>query len=670
MSIIRMQKVAVLGLDADKKRLMSELMDLGVVELTDCSAMSGEDFRNINLTQDAAPETVELFEKKVFDAAQALEVLEKYGEIKEPLFHTRRRVKKPQFKGIGESEEQTRAKIDKLLNLAEKIKNASDRINRMESDTAMLTPWKSFDLSLAERGTQTTDITLGVIPKTDFRSFSEVTEKLQSASAEGENAEAMQYCMIKQVSEDKDYMYAALVTGKEETKAVMMQLREIGFSELNLSAFAGTADENLKQLNKEKQEAEETLQKLKEEIKNLKAWKEPVEDYADYFTVEADKERSREKLLRTSETFLLEGWLPVRTKARVTQILDENNACYQFRDPEEGEEVPVLLENKSFFQPTEAITEMYSLPSYWGFDPTSIYSLFYIIFFGMMFSDAGYGLLLAIGCGVILKKFDLEGTTFKMIKLFFYCGISTTVWGVLFGGFFGDLIGVFSNTFLGKQIAFNAVWFNPLEDPMKLLIFSLILGVIHLFIGMGIQAFMQIKDGKFVDAVCDEGFWYLTILGLCAWLCGSAAFDSAVLSTAGMWMSIAGAIGLLIAGGRGRKGIGKIVGGFSNLYNITSWISDILSYARLLALGLATGVIAQVVNTMGSLFGGGIAGLILFLLIFAVGHAVNFAINLLGAFIHSARLQYVEFFGKFYVDGGEPFDPLRRKTKYIRVDEE
>ena len=205
---------------------------------------------------------------------------------------------------------------------------------------------------------------------------------------------------------------------------------------------------------------------------------------------------------------------------------------------------------------------------------------------------------------------------------------------------------------------------------MKLLIFSLILGVIHLFIGMGIQAFMQIKDGKFVDAVCDEGFWYLTILGLCAWLCGSAAFDSAVLPTAGMWMSIAGAIGLLIAGGRGRKGIGKIVGGFSNLYNITSWISDILSYARLLALGLATGVIAQVVNTMGSLFGGGIAGLILFLLIFAVGHAVNFAINLLGAFIHSARLQYVEFFGKFYVDGGEPFDPLRRKTKYIRVDEE
>ena len=173
-----------------------------------------------------------------------------------------------------------------------------------------------------------------------------------------------------------------------------------------------------------------------------------------------------------------------------------------------------------------------------------------------------------------------------------------------------------------------------------------------------------------MDAVCDEGFWYVMILGLAAWLCGSAVFDSAVLSTIGMWMSIAGAVGLLFAGGRGKKGFGKVTGGLANLYNITSWISDILSYARLLALGLATGVIAQVVNTMGSLFGGGIAGLVLFILIFAVGHAINFAINMLGAFIHSAILQYVEFFGKFYIDGGEPFEPFRRKTKYVRIEDE
>ena len=203
---------------------------------------------------------------------------------------------------------------------------------------------------------------------------------------------------------------------------------------------------------------------------------------------------------------------------------------------------------------------------------------------------------------------------------------------------------------------------------MKLLIFSLALGVVHLFIGMGIKAYMQIKEGKWFDAVCDEGFWYMVIVGLLAWLGGASI--SPALPQIGKWMTIIGAAGLLLTGGRHNKGIGKITGGLSNIYNITSYMSDILSYARLLALGLATGVIAQVVNTMGSLFGGGAAGLIALLVIFVFGHALNIAINALGAFIHASRLQYVEFFGKFYEDGGEPFNPFRKKTKYIKIEQE
>ena len=202
---------------------------------------------------------------------------------------------------------------------------------------------------------------------------------------------------------------------------------------------------------------------------------------------------------------------------------------------------------------------------------------------------------------------------------------------------------------------------------MKLLILSLALGIVHIFIGMGIKAYMQIKEGKWFDAVCDEGFWYITILGLIAWLGGGTV--STALPKVGMYMSIIGAAGLLLTGGRHNKGFGKITGGLSNIYSITSYMSDILSYARLLALGLATGVIAQVVNTMGTLFGGGFGGLIALVLIFILGHALNLAINALGAFIHSSRRQYVEFFGKFYLDGGEPFDPFRRKTKYIKLED-
>lgn len=669
MSIVKMQKIAVLGLDRDKKRLMSALMDLGVIELTelkpDTGSEAGENWGTF-LAGDVASGEAEQYARKVSEATRALEALNKFGQLKEPLIFTRRRVTPSHMREVERAEEKTGETIGKILALEDGIKAANDHINKAVSDIMMLTPWENFDLELDCVHTRASNITLGVIPKAERKTFDEVLAGIDKP----ENKEAFAYADLKQVSEDKEFLYAAMLSGRKETAACISALKNIGFSEVDLSAFSGTVKENLIKLNREKEEAELQAERLKKQIEKEASSKEAIEEYADLYTIFEDRERIREKLLCTKKTFMLEGWIPARMTGTAAEILDGNGAYYKLREPEEKEDVPVLLENKSFFAPTEAITQMYALPAYRGFDPTSIYALFYIAFFGMMFSDAGYGLLLTIGCGVILKKFDLEGTMYKMIKLFFYCGISTTIWGALFGGFFGDLIGVFSGTFLGKQIAFNAVWFNPLDDPMKLLIFSLILGVIHLFIGMGIQAYMQLKEGRIMDAICDEGVWYVTILGIAAWLCGSAVLDSAAVSTIGMWVSAAGAVGLLVAGGRGKKGFGKITGAFANLYNITGWISDILSYARLLALGLATGVIAQVVNTMGTLFGGGVAGLILFVLIFAVGHAINFAINMLGAFVHSARLQYVEFFGKFYLDGGEPFEPFRRKTKYIRIEDE
>jgi V/A-type H+-transporting ATPase subunit I len=238
----------------------------------------------------------------------------------------------------------------------------------------------------------------------------------------------------------------------------------------------------------------------------------------------------------------------------------------------------------------------------------------------------------------------------------------------MFGGWFGDIVAVVSRNFTGHEVSLDPIWFNPIEDPMTLLYFSLALGIVHLFVGMGIKAYMQIKDGQWFEAVCDEGFWYLTILGLLGWLGGGSV--APWLAVVGKWMAIVGALGLLLTGGRHNKGLGKITGGLGNLYNITSYLSDILSYARILALGLATGVIAQVVNTMGSMLGGGIKGAIFLVIVFIVGHALNLAINVLGAFIHTSRLQYIEFFGKFYEDGGEPFDPFRKKTRYIKISEE
>lgn len=656
MSIINMQRIAVIGLDTEKEKLMNQLMDFGAVELTDQSAKLSEEIWAESTSIDEDREKITALEGQINRAEQALEVIEKYGDIKNPLFKTRRTVKKSQMGHILEEKVKNRNNVDYLLELNDRIHTLTEKLNKLNQDTAFLNPWVNYDLPLETTGTERTVIFTGILPAgTD-------TAEL-GVRLEGE----IETVLFKVVGSDKDMLYAAALTPEERQDDVLALLKQFGFSQITFKEMAGTASENLERIKGEKDVLEDEISKTAAEIGAAAGMKEGIEEYSDVLTISLDKEKIRAKLLKTRKTFFIEGWVPKRCVEKTAAILDENGCFYTFRDPLEDEEVPVLMENPSMVVPFEAITEMYSLPDYHGFDPTSIFALFYAVFFGMMLSDAGYGILMAAGCFFALKKFELEGMTYKMVKLFFYCGISTIIWGALFGGWFGDIVAVFSRTFLGREAALEPIWFNPLDDPMKLLILSLALGVVHIFIGMGIKAYMQIKEGKWFDAVCDEGFWYITIIGLIAWLGGGTV--NPALPKAGMYMSIAGAAGLLLTGGRHNKGFGKITGGLSNIYSITSYMSDILSYARLLALGLATGVIAQVVNTMGTLFGGGTLGLIALTVIFLFGHTLNLAINALGAFIHSSRLQYVEFFGKFYIDGGEPFDPFRKKTKYIKLED-
>lgn len=656
MSIVNMQRVAVIGLDTEKEKLMNQLMDFGAVELTDQSEKLSEEIWAQTASVDEDREKVISLEAKANRAEQALEVIDRYGDIKHPLFRTRRAVKKSQMDKLIEGEEKNEKNVDYILGLNDRIHSINEKINKLIQDEAFLSPWVNYDLPLETEGTETTAVFTGVLPVgTD-------TEKLNARLEE-----EIERVLFKVVGRDKDLIYTAALTPKERQEDVLAILKQFGFSQTAFKGYTQTVGENLKRIAGEKDVLEKQKEETAAEIAAAAGMKDGIEEYSDILTIMLDKEKIRTKLLKTRKTFFIEGWVPEKCVPKASAILEENGCYYTFRDPLEDEEVPVLLHNSSAVVPFEAVTEMYSLPDYRGFDPTSIFALFYAVFFGMMLSDAGYGILMAVGCFIVLKKFNLEGMTYKMIKLFFYCGISTIIWGALFGGWFGDIVAVFSRTFLGKEVVLQPIWFNPLDDPMKLLILSLALGIVHIFIGMGIKAYMQIKEGKWLDAVCDEGFWYITILGLIAWLGGGTV--STALPKVGMYMSIIGAAGLLLTGGRHNKGFGKITGGLSNIYSITSYMSDILSYARLLALGLATGVIAQVVNTMGTLFGGGFGGLIALVLIFILGHALNLAINALGAFIHSSRLQYVEFFGKFYLDGGEPFDPFRRKTKYIKLED-
>lgn len=215
---------------------------------------------------------------------------------------------------------------------------------------------------------------------------------------------------------------------------------------------------------------------------------------------------------------------------------------------------------------------------------------------------------------------------------------------------------------------------------MKLLIYSMAFGLVHLFVGLGIKGYMLLKDGKVLDFFCDVILWYVFLAGLLMMLIPSDIFASIaqtkivfppIVNTLAKALAIIGALGLLLMSGRANKNpVLRIALGAYDIYNITGWLSDVLSYSRLLALGLATGVIASVVNQMGSMFGKGVVGAIGFVIVFLVGHTLNLAINLLGAYVHTNRLQFVEFFGKFYEGGGKPFEPFESDTKYVDIKEE
>lgn len=650
-----MQKLAVIGLDTEKEILMSKLSALGAVELIDQKEKLEDELWKDMVVQDDNMAYAQQLDRKAGRAQAALEIIERFDTSKAPLFATRKRMKRKDVEAMAADLSGVEAEIDEILSYGDEMHRINERMNKIDADVLYLGTWRGYDLPLETVQTKLCAVHKGTFPAD--KNPDEICKAME---------ETFDGFSFQVVSRTKELSYVAWISLKENDLDLLEAMKGYGFTEAAFGELTGTPAECFDRLLAEKETKQSELVKIEAEVAARAGAKEGVEAYFDIISMEAEKEKNRSKLLKTGQTFFLEGWIPEKCVQAAEAALAETECYYVFAEPGEDEKPPVLLDNSALITPFESVTEMYALPAYGSFDPTKIFAGFYVVFFGMMLSDAAYGILMSIACFIIVKKYDLEGMAAKMMKLFFYCGISTTFWGALFGGWFGDIATVVANVFFDKEFVIKPLWFNPIEDPIKLLIFSLALGVVHLFTGLGIKAYMDIKDGRWFDAVCDEGFWILTISGICAWLGGAMAIPA--IAGVGQWMTIIGVLGLLLTGGRKRKGLGKVIGGFSNVYNITSYLSDILSYSRILALGLATGVIAQVVNTMGSIFGGGIVGAILLLCIFIFGHILNLAINVLGAYVHTCRLQYVEFFGKFYEDGGEPFEPMGSKTKYIRIE--
>lgn len=655
MATVKMNKLSVIGMNEEKSALLKELMDLGAVEVSEpLDKLQDEEWQKL-VVKDGDEATVAEYDKKIADTDSALSLIARYSSSKKPMFETRKVVTEQEYELMLESEDSFASEIEIINNCGEQINEAFSKINAAEALKSALQPWRIYELPIDMKETDSLCIKLGLMPP--LTEVDKIDEEIASHGFES---------AIHLVNKDKEQAYISAWFFKTDEDAVMGILKSHGFTNAPINELEGTAAENIAAAERTIKAQEQKRSELENKIKEMKEAKSHAEEYHDMMVVNRDKARVRSSLLKTDETFTFDGWAPKYETGKIEKLLEKYTCWYELTEPEEDDDVPVRLTNKKFFAPIEFITEMYSLPNWKEIDPTSIFSIFYIIFFGIMFGDVGYGLIL---CGLsmyFLKKNKLyEGGAYKLFNVLFYSGISSIFWGVMFGSFFGDIIPVVARTFFGKEIIINPLWLDPAKSPMIFLVFSCGLGVIHLFVGMGIKAYEQIRDGKLLDACNDVFAWYLIVVGIILMLFGSKV--SAGAPKIGKIMAIIGVAAAIILPFILNKGVSKGLG-IWNLYSgVTGNLSDILSYSRLLGLGLASTSIAQVFNFLASMGGKSVVGVIMFIIISLLGHSLNFGINALGAFVHSCRLQYVEFFGRFYEGEGRAFKPFNKDTKYINV---
>ncbi|MDE6666109.1 MAG: V-type ATP synthase subunit I [Ruminococcus sp.] len=650
MAKLRMKKIELIALLTDSKKIVELLQRRGVVEI---SRNDDEELDNTNVTA-----VVGEFEKFRSTVAQSLDVLEKYAPEKvsvTDMFGGKTEVEKHDFGKGAMRLEKIMSVAGDIVSSSQEIAEAEKSISQIDIKCDILKQWAELDIPLNFKGTATTTAFIGSLPS---------GVSLENNIPDGSYSEI--------ISKSKEQTNIFIICSKETADKTEEFLRKSSF--VPISETENETPKNIiERCINERKVFERRCEELGKHIAGLAEHREKLKFAVDYLQMRKDKYNALSSLGFTESTFVLTGYIPEKyTDSLRKEIEKKYIASITFTDPTDDEDVPVLLENSSFSAPVESITKMYSMPSESDVDPTPVMSFFYYLFFGMMLSDAGYGLLMLIGTTIVLKKFRLDTSMKKTMTMFRNCGISTLIWGALFGSWFGDIVQVVGREYFGREIGSIALWFQPLDDPIKLLLYSFALGILHLFLGVGVSFKMAWDDGRKLDAILDTVPVYLTVSGIAPLAAGILTDVPSILKTVGTYVMIAGVVLIVLTSGRSSKSVfGKFFGGLYALYNTaTGYLSDILSYSRLLALGLATGSIAGVINLIGTMPENMVVKTILLVVVFIVGHTANLAINLLGAYVHTDRLQFVELFSKFYTGGGREFSPLTVNTQYIRFKEE
>ena len=632
-----MKHLRLLGMESEREALLKAMQDMECVEI---SSIDGSE--EALKSGFAKPDDKALMSAQEASRAYrtALASLDRFAPEKKGMFRKRQGVSHAAFFS-AESEENART-------AAETINKDTRRLGEIESERtkngalrATLAPWLTVDAPLGGA-----DGALAVFFGTAGLNVTDDALKALADSLDG-------LLTWQQASSDRSLRYLLVMCHGSVKERALSALRDLGFSTVSFRGMTGTAKENDKALAENLAALEKERQEIEQRIAGLGGKREALLEASDRAAIALRREEAKSRLVGTDKVFLLEGWLPADRCAALEKALEPFTCAIETREPTEDEypQVPVQLKNNKLTRPLNMVTEMYSLPAYGTLDPNPLMAPFFILFYGIMMADMGYGLLMMIASVIISKKYRPKGTSGELFSLLGLCGISTFIMGALTGGFFGDfltqLVAIVSP---GTVFALPKL-FDPLDDLTMILIGSMALGMVQIVTGMAISLIEKCKRKKFLDAFFEEITWWIVFIGIALLALGKGA---AVLYV-GCALVL---LGPIVQG----KGWGKLTGVFGSLYNhVTGYFGDILSYTRLMALMLAGSVIAQVFNMLAAMPGNVIA----FIIISMLGNAMNFGLNLLGCYVHDLRLQCLEFFNKFYVDGGKPFRPMTLDTEYV-----
>ena len=632
-----MKHLRLLGMESEREALLKAMQDMECVEI---SSIDGSE--EALKSGFAKPDDKALMSAQEASRAYrtALASLDRFAPEKKGMLRKRQGVSRAAFFS-AESEENARTAAETINKDTRRLGEIESERTKNEALRATLAPWLTVDAPLGGA-----DGALSVFFGTVSLNVTDDALKTLADSLDG-------LLTWQQASSDRSLRYLLVMCHGSVKERALSALRDLGFSTVSFRGMTGTAKENDKALAENLAALEKERQEIEQRIAGLGGKREALLEASDRAAIALRREEAKSRLVGTDKVFLLEGWLPADRCAALEKALKPFTCAIETREPTEDEypQVPVQLKNNKLTRPLNMVTEMYSLPAYGTLDPNPLMAPFFILFYGIMMADMGYGLLMMIASVIISKKYRPKGTSGELFSLLGLCGISTFIMGALTGGFFGDfltqLVAIVSP---GTVFALPKL-FDPLDDLTMILIGSMALGMVQIVTGMAISLIEKCKRKKFLDAFFEEITWWIVFIGIALLAFGKGA---AVLYV-GCALVL---LGPIVQG----KGWGRLTGVFGSLYNhVTGYFGDILSYTRLMALMLAGSVIAQVFNMLAAMPGNVIA----FIIISMLGNAMNFGLNLLGCYVHDLRLQCLEFFNKFYVDGGKPFRPMTLDTEYV-----